>query len=735
MIQSDGPFWRRDGVTRDPEAVPEVDLATTIRTARAGLARQWRLIAGVTLVLTVLALTYVLLATPKYTARAELVVDPRISNSLSGPESPTLLLSDALVVDSELKVLSSREVTTLASEELGLFAAAEEAEAPGPIARAKAALDDWLGREAEPPAPTGAVNAEATRREIIRRTLMQDFDISRDGGTYVIDISHTSEDPVFAMEAVNTLIDAYFRVSSDAALSDTRRISNWLDQRVAVLAGAVQAADVAVTEYRRENDLFTMRDDVLPSEAELSDATDRLIRLRSELIEIATKTDKIKGIAASDSVAALMDGTLGGDVASPALRDFQTRYAGLVSEERDLAARFGAGSDSVARSRQDQDQLRDLMLEEAAQIAERLDTQQEATRREIAATEAQVEELRARANADAEKSIRLRELERDADAKRSQYVTMAQEMISASQRETFQRAPARVIARAVPPDQVSSPNARRLLILTVFGGLVLGSGLAFLREVMDTRLRRAGDLQGGLGLRYLGFVPGVPPLNGRLRGFAGPLNPPARGSGAASSALRNLIAELQRRRTEGAALVTGVTSIRPGEGRAVLAGWLARGLSDRGGRVALVDLDPRPRGGATSLPGRIVLEAPAGGSGLDADLARLRAGWQEGTPLVLGLAEGADLLDGTQQQMLTELLATLRHDLDQVLVILPPLDQRAEAETAAMLIDGAILALRWGETALAPAEAAVTANGALRPKLIGAVFTAARSAGFRRYNG
>lgn len=735
MIQNDGPFQRPQPA---PESVPEVDLATTIRAARSGLARQWWLIAGITLALTVLALFYVLTATPKYTARAEMVVDPRISNSLSGPESPTLLLSDALVVDSELKVLSSREVTTKAAEELGLFDIEPETEVPGLISRTLSDLRDMLGGEAEPLPAVDAANAEATRREAIRRDLMQNFDIKRDGGTYVIDIEYTSEDPVFAMQAVNTLIDAYFQVSSDASLSDVRRISTWLDQRVRVLADEVQAADLAVTEYRRENNLFTMRDDVLPSEAELSDATDRLILLRSNLIEIGTKIDKIKDIAATDSVAALMDGTLGGDVASPALKDFQTRYASLVSEGRDLASRFGAGSDVVARNKQEQDQLRDLMMEEATQIGTRLDTQQEATRREIAATEAQVEELRARANADAEKSIRLRELERDADAKRSQYATMAQEMMSASQRETFQRAPARVIARAVPPDEVSSPNAKRLLVLTIFGGLVLGTALAFLREVMDNRLRRVGDLQDGLGLRYLGFVPGLPVQGSRRHRAGWQLTPPARGMGAAAGALRGLIGELQRRKTDGTALITGVSSVRAGEGRAALAGWLASATSTGGSRAALIDLDTRRNPASGALPGRVTLDTLADPAtdpaAFNASLQQLSDGWQDGKPLIVGLAEGADILAVNQQRALGDLLKALQPDLDQILVILPPLTDRAEADVAAALTDGVVLALRWGETSLPQARDALSASSTLRNRLIGAVFTADRSSGFARYN-
>ena len=100
MIQSGKKHWRNDDIPR--EAIPEVDLASTIRAARAGLARRWRVIAAITLVLTALALVYAYFATPTYTARAEMVIDPRISNSPSGPEAPTLLLSDALVVDCEL---------------------------------------------------------------------------------------------------------------------------------------------------------------------------------------------------------------------------------------------------------------------------------------------------------------------------------------------------------------------------------------------------------------------------------------------------------------------------------------------------------------------------------------------------------------------------------------------------------------------------------------------------------
>ncbi|RCW79650.1 GumC family protein [Paracoccus lutimaris] len=732
MIQTGKKHWRSEDAPR--EAVPEVDLASTIRAARAGLRRQWRLIAGLTLALTALAMVYAYFAKPTYTARAEVVVDPRISNSPSGPEAPTLLLSDALVVDSELKVLSSREVTMRSAEDMGLFdPSTEAAEEPGPLSALLDMLRAALSPRSEKPV-LDAEDAEASRREIIRRKMMEDFDISRDGGTYVISIAFTSPDPVFAMKAVNTLIDAYFDVSSDAALSDTRRIASWLDQSVEKLADEVQAADRAVADYRRENNLFTMRDSVLPSEAELSSATDRLISLRSQLIEIENRQDKIEGIVDSGSAGALMDGTLGGEVASPALRDFQTRYARLISEQHELVRRWGSSSDLVARNQQDQQQLREVILDEARQIAGRMNTQIEAVRREITATEAQVEELRARASADAEKSIRLRELERDAEAKRSQYGSMLQQMISAAQRESFQRAPARVIARAVPPDQVASPKTKRLLVLTVFAGLVLGTGIAFLREMTDDRLRRVTELRDGLGLRAFGLVPGVSAARKPVSKPGSFLMPPPATNSAARGSLRSIIAQMQRIHPENGALISGLAAASRSSGVAQLSGWLASSVAGSGERVLVLDLTGDAAALAALTPaGTAPQYLDIGAPPLD-ELARLQATARPGQPLVAGLPKGTDILAATQQRNLEACLGALRPQLDLILLILPELAERPEVEIAAGFADCSLLVLRWGEASVNEVTELLGSSSTLAPRLFGAVFTAETSRGFSRYN-
>lgn len=677
------------------ETVPDVDLGSTLRATVGGLRRQWRLIAGLVLALLVLVLIYLQMAVPQYTARAALIVDPRISNSVNGPEAPTLLLSDALVVDSEIEVLSSRVVTSRVAENLGLFDAPDEEDAPGPLARLRA-----IFASDETPILQGE-DAEAARRETIRQKMMRGFEIRRAGGTYAIQIAFTDEDPVLASRAVNALIDEYFVAASDASLSDTRRISGWLEQRVAVLADEVKDADHAVASYRRENNLFVMRDDRLPSEAELSAANDRMIALRSRLIDLQTTEERITLILSSDSVAPLLDGTLGGEVASPALRDMQTRFSRLLAEGAELTGRWGEDSDIVARNRLDQSQLRDLMLDEVGQIAERVRSQIGAVRQQIIATESQIGELRDKASADAEKSIRLQELEREVEAKRSQYETMLGQMVLATQNETFQRAPARIIARAVPPDEKSKPAGKRLLVLSVFSGLVLGAGIAFLREVTDNRLRLVSDLRQGLGLRWLGVLP-------------------RQGTDPAPH-LRDLTAELQRRRPEDGALVCGIAAARHDHQAGALAGPLAQMLAAQD-RVAVLSLGANVPGLPAPQPVRL------SGQGLGDDVA--------GQPTVISAAaaDGVPVLSRRNAAALADFMQALRRDFDHVILLLPPLENHVETELAAPLVDCAVLVVPWGQVTLPDLAQPLQEADAIRPRLLGAVFAVPSMREFRRHN-
>lgn len=712
---------RMDNLHSRPDPTPEVDLGATLQSLGAGWRRQRKLILAITLLFGLLAVIYVMLATPQYTARAAILLDPRIStNTPTNTDTRDYLLSDALLVDSEINVLTSRELTSRLVEKLGLYDLPPEEDKPGLFGTLKERVlgvpevQDILEKA---PIPAPAVEeplpqtaAEASRREEIRREMMKNLDVRRQGETYVIDIAFTSDDRVFAVDVVNTLVALYFDMAAENNRNDNQRVTAWLDQQVRGLADDVAAADRAVAEYRDQHDLYTIRDGVLPSQAELSASNDRLIEMRTSLIDVQTTKEKIQQVIDSDSVSGLLDGTLGGELATPALKDLQVRYATLQEQRTAGLARMGENSPTVANLQREQDQVRTLILQEATQITDRLTSREAALKRQIAATEAQVATLREQASTDAKNSIRLRELEREATLKRNIYEAMLTELNTTAQRLNFERSPARILAHAVPPDQKASPKSKQTVIMALFAGFVLGAALGFLREVQDNRFRRPRDLRENLGLSFLGLLPES-----------------GKGPGA-DGAVRALRVAIQRPGRNGGE-VLGITSTNSDEGVPMLATRFADEIAARGATVICLSLLPEgvSRGGSATVDLRPLLENPA----LARDIPIKR-----GEPVRLGRLgpDGLMLSDPDQEAALHELLRVLRTRADYVVTELPPLTEFADAHVGARQMDDVALAVGWGRHPIAQAVDALENLPELRSKLVGAIFTRVPRRRYTRYN-
>ena len=238
------------------------------------------------------------------------------------------------------------------------------------------------------------------------------------------------------------------------------------------------------------------------------------------------------------------------------------------------------------------------------------------------------------------------------------------------------------------------PRTKRNVILGVIVGLALGIAVAFIREVLDTRVRTADELQARLGMPLLGQVPKPDRRTVQSRQLA-TLTEPTSASTEAFRITKNRLEFSQLEHGVGSIVIT---SPRADEDKSTTAANLAVVLAQSGQHVILVDLnlrDPRigrlfglPDLGLTDVATSVELADALNvvdiySDRLDADPGRLEvltAGEPPPDP-------GEFLLSS----FVAEALAALDKRCDVLLIDTPPVLAVGDAMTIAKHTDAVIL--------------------------------------------
>jgi len=732
----------------EPLGADGVDLAGTIRAILSGFWRQRYIVGTVLALFMVGGLIYALSVPPRFTAHASILIDPRLpSNPTDGTVAqPVLLLSDHLIVDSEIYVLKSRNLIAAVIEKLEADGVTPPAPRPGPIAAMLAPL-----RETHLP-PPGGENAdnEIDTLKLIRRNLT----VERAGDTYIISLSFEAFTPEFAARVVNEVVEQYFLIQANDALANTQRVSRWLSDRVAELGEEVRKADEIVEAYRRSNDLYAVGTDAqtLPVRVELRSANEELIATRNKIGNLTAQIAALRGALAADDLNVSVPFESG---ESTTLNQLRADYVRNIERERELTEQLGNDHALTRTARNAALRTRSLIADELANVVDRLVAQRTTLQSQVDALLTRIDALEETVSRNERRSITLRHLERDADAKRQLYESLLGKLNASAQRESFTPSPGRIVSSAVPPDDKSSPNRKLILALSIFGGLVLGSGLAFLREELNDTYLRDIDVLDGLRLPLIGLVPllsddlrqmrkaGVKVRMPRKRLFGSTRQRWAR---FATEYPRSMMAETLRALDAQVAsklvnapgsVVIGTTSARKGEGKSMLSLNFAAMKASRGYRVALLDLDVRSRGASNALraiPRSNVLDTLIAAEG---SFDELVASEQLFGTYLIGTTgrSSVEMSDPKVRRELGRLVADLRSIFDYIVIDLPPLSGLVDADVAAELTDCMTLAIEWGKTRQDNLDRLLAANARVRKQVVGAIFTKVPLRRYSSYNG
>jgi polysaccharide biosynthesis transport protein len=432
------------------------------------LRRSWRWIVIPTALVTIGAVAFVQVVSPRYTGEAKILLENRDTpfTRTAQERGEQAQPIDEQAVASQVQVVMSRDLAREAIRRLSLAGNPEfdpNVAGIGPLQRALMMIGIAKNPMERPP------------EERMLETYFDRLTVFPAGKSRILTVEFRSKDPHLAAQAANTIAELYI-ASLDAAKSDTARYaSTWLGGNIETLRTRVAEAEAKVEAYRAKNGLIaTGGSSGQPlGTQQLGELSTQLSQARTAKADLAGRAKLIKemikdgrafeipDVANNEIIRRTVEQriTLRNQLAleSRTLLPGHPRIKELTAQISDLDAQIKATAERVVRT-----------LENDARIAEaRVDSLG-------AAVDAQ-REVVSKGNSS---EVQLRALEREAKVQREQLESYLSRYREASARDAESATPAdaRVVSRAITPETPSFPKKLPIVLLAAVLGLLFSIG-------------------------------------------------------------------------------------------------------------------------------------------------------------------------------------------------------------------------------------------------------------------
>lgn len=645
------------------------------------LWRRKSTVVGVVALIVLLTAFVAFSLTPQYRAIAEVMLEPQSQRAGEG-EIPALGVLRDGEAESQMRVMTSRALLEKVVTAEGLLSDPEFNAAIAPAGGLLAALGWRAEREREDVAPARqrAHTVDALSRNLSVRLL---------GRSHVMEVAVTSEDSEKAARLANAVVDAYIAGQLAAKRRANEEASHWLDGQVRTLREQVQAAERAVERYRSEAGLIGGRESGIHAQ-QMTELNSELILARARRVEVEARLRRAEELLAeggADSAAEVLD--------SPLIQSLRQEEAAIQRREAELGTEYGDRHPRMINVRAELADLRGKIELEVRKIVQNLRNEarvaasrEQALREALGAQETEAARLK-------EAEVRLRQLEREAEAERALFNTFLARLKETAVHYEVQRADARIISRAEPASRPASPNIPLILGLAFLAGLPCAAGLALLVDRRNEGISNLTELQAVDQAPALGMVHQLEPREAH-RGvpadvvLAKPLS-------AYAEAFQGLRTRLLLSAVDRPPRSLMVTSAQPREGKSTLALGLARTLARGGHRVLLLEADFRN----PALAGMLRLPERPGLAEVLTRQAPLERALQHDPHSSLHVLLAGTAADPTHllsSRGLPLLLAACTRTYDMVIVDAPPVLVVHDPQVLAGMVDKTILAVGWRAT-------------------------------------
>jgi succinoglycan biosynthesis transport protein ExoP len=562
---------------------PEVSALSGVLASLRAVRKHWAIVVGLVLVCGAASLAYSKTLPKVYEAQTLLEFDPDVIKPLGNKADPIIgwsaIWDTREYYETQYRIMQSDRVLSGVVRDLSLQNDAA-----------------FLGYTPTSPAPIDSTVANLRGR----------LNIEPVKGSRLVLVKIQDTSPVQARRLSEAVARTYIQQNLEKMVNATGDTVVWLSGQLDHFKQELEQTENSLHEFKKQNDLpsSTLEDLSKMIRLEMQEYDSALTRTRMRHQELSARHAELGKITAEspDQVPAseLLSNTF--------LSTLRTQFQQATRERAELIA-DGKGENHPGVKMADQKiaLARSHLLNEIKNIQGAVSRDLNVIERQEGGEVTLYEGARKRAVDLNLKELEFHRLDRMRAQNEKLYAVLLEQLKEADLRRMMNTNNIRLVDAAIEPKEPIAPRVSVNVSIALLIGLVLGLGLAILREQLDNTLKTPEDVEHKLGVTFLGLLPeiaedegGEPKGRRRARRVKTELAPellvherPTSGIAEAARALRTNLMFMNPDRPYRRMLVT---SAAPAEGKTTVAVSIAVSLAQGGQRVCIIDCDlRRPR--------------------------------------------------------------------------------------------------------------------------------------------
>ena len=360
------------------------------------------------------------------------------------------------------------------------------------------------------PARNSSAVSQADPRQIMLNRVIESFNekltIAPVRNTDLVNVVFESTDPQLAADVANALANAYIESDLEQRLASTQQATGWMTDRLSSLKDTLDASEARLQSFLADEGVIDIEGMAAALNVqELDELTTQNNQARRARAEAETFYRQIQQIRDSASTQELL--AIPAVLNHPLLSRVQDSLSAVEQQIAELSQRYGRNHPRMIALNAQLLEVRANQERQVRQVLSSIDNDYRVAVNNAEVTQQRLDAAIASYQNVNSKSFDLASLQREVETNRQLYDTFFTRLRETDETESFQATPAIITDPAVPPIEPSKPRRSLITLIALAAGLMLGTMLAFLRDMLDNTVHTPADIEERLHATTLGIVP------------------------------------------------------------------------------------------------------------------------------------------------------------------------------------------------------------------------------------